>query len=155
MNNKASIPEAFDPQLLDNQLCFALYAASRLVTRLYQPMLEPLGLTYPQYIVLLILWQDGPCTVSHIGRRALLATNTLTPLLKRLEAQGVVERRRDQQDERVVHIHLTRTGKNLKKKCNCIPQELFAKVGYPLDKSRQLKQQLDEFLSHLGSSTDR
>ncbi|MDP1757596.1 MAG: MarR family transcriptional regulator, partial [Pseudohongiella sp.] len=84
--------ENIDPLLLQNQLCFPLYAASRLVTRLYQPMLEPLGLTYPQYIVLLILWEDGPSTVSHIGKRAQLAPNTLTPLLKRHEALALLTR---------------------------------------------------------------
>ena len=77
-------PNTDDYLRLDRQLCFPLYAASRLVTRLYQPLLEPLGLTYPQYIVLMILWEDAPCTVSHIVERAMLNTNTLTPLLKRL-----------------------------------------------------------------------
>jgi hypothetical protein len=79
---------------LDLQLCFRLYAASRLITRLYQPLLEPMGITYPQYIVLMILWEDAPCSVLHIGDRALLNTNTLPPLLKRLEQQGLVLRLR-------------------------------------------------------------
>lgn len=137
--------------LLDNQLCFALYATSRQVTRLYQPLLEPLGLTYPQYIVLLILWEDAPCTVSHIGKRALLATNTLTPLLKRLELLGFLERRRGEQDERVVNIVLTTKGKALRAKCACIPEQLFHRAGYPLQDGIQLKKQLDHFLQHLQS----
>lgn len=140
---------------LDNQLCFPLYAASRLVTRLYQPLLEPLGLTYPQYIVLLILWEDAPCTVSHIGQRARLATNTLTPLLKRLELQGIIERTRAVNDERVVNISLTRKGKALKIKCACIPEALFRRAGYPLEQSIQLKQQLDDLLAHLQQTVDQ
>lgn len=135
---------------LDNQLCFPLYAASRLITRLYQPMLEPLGLTYPQYIVLLILWEDAPCTVSHIGKRAQLATNTLTPLLKRLELMDFIERSRDLDDERVVKVSLTRKGKALKQKCACIPLEMFKRAGYPLEESRQLKQHLDALIRHLS-----
>ncbi len=134
---------------LDNQLCFPLYAASRLVTRLYQPLLEPLGLTYPQYIVLLILWEDSPCTVSHIGERAQLATNTVTPLLKRLELMDIIERTRSADDERVVTITLTRKGKRLKQKCACIPEQMFASAGYPLEEGIKLKQQLDALIRHL------
>lgn len=135
--------------LLDNQLCFALYATSRQVTRLYQPLLEPLGLTYPQYIVLLIVWEDAPCPVSHIGKRAQLATNTLTPLLKRLELLGFLERRRGEQDERVVNIVLTAKGRALRTKCASIPEQLFVCTGYPLQDGIQLKKQLDHFLHHL------
>lgn len=143
-----------DYLLLEHQLCFPLYAASRLVNRLYQPLLDPLGLTYTQYIVLLILWEDSPCTISHIGSRAMLATNTLTPLLKRLEAMELLTRERDQDDERVVNIVLTRKGKNLKRKCACIPQQLFERTGYPLDDARQLKQQLEKLLEQLQSVTE-
>lgn len=134
---------------LENQLCFPLYAASRLVTRLYQPLLEPLGLTYPQYIVLMILWSDAPCTVSHIGERAQLASNTLTPLLKRLEQQGWVTRTRAREDERVVHVGLTDAGHALRERCACIPLQLLEKVGYPADEARSLKLQLDRLMHHL------
>lgn len=137
--------------LLENQLCFALYATSRQVTRLYQPLLEPLGLTYPQYIVLLILWEDAPCSVSHIGKRAQLATNTLTPLLKRLELLGFLERRRSEEDERFVSIVLTAKGKALRGKCASVPEQIFTNAGYPLQDAIQLKKQLDHFLSHLQS----
>lgn len=139
----------FDPQLLDNQLCFPLYAASRLITRLYQPLLDPLGLTYPQYIVLMILWAEAPCTVSRIGERAQLASNTLTPLLKRLEQLGYVTRERSRADERVVHIGLTEAGAALKGKCACIPAQLFDKIAYPMEDARALKQHLDTLLQHL------
>jgi MarR family transcriptional regulator, organic hydroperoxide resistance regulator len=141
-----------DPQdllLLENQLCFPLYAASRLVTRLYQPLLDPLGLTYPQYIVLMILWSDAPCTVSHIGERAQLASNTLTPLLKRLEQQGFVTRERARDDERVVNIGLTEAGRALKAHCACVPMQLLARIGYPVEDAKTLKTLLDRLVAHL------
>ena len=139
-------PSSEDLLLLDRQLCFRLYATSRLVTRLYQPVLEPLGLTYPQYIVLMILWEDAPCPVSHIGERALLNTNTLTPLLKRLEQLGYVRRQRRLGDERVVEISITETGAALKSRCSCIPTELSKMTDFPLDKVEALKGLLDELL---------
>lgn len=136
---------------LDQQLCFPLYAASRLLTRLYQPLLEPLGITYPQYIVLMILWEDSPCPVSRIGERAFLASNTLTPLLKRLEQLGFVQRQRSVEDERVVMISLTEEGRVLKEECGCIPLQLFEKIGYPAEDAPALKSQLDALLQHLNS----
>jgi MarR family transcriptional regulator, organic hydroperoxide resistance regulator len=131
---------------LDQQLCFPLYAASRLVTRLYQPLLEPLGLTYPQYVVLMILWEDAPCSVSHVGARALLNTNTLTPLLKRLEQLGYVRRTRNSADERVVSITLTGAGAALKTRCASIPESLHAAVDYPFEKAAALKRSLEELI---------
>jgi MarR family transcriptional regulator, organic hydroperoxide resistance regulator len=131
---------------LDRQLCFPLYAASRLLTRLYQPILGPLGLTYPQYIALMALWEDAPCTVSHVGERALLNTNTLTPLLKRLEQLKLIRRVRSNQDERVVNIELTEAGKQLEDKCSCIPETLYSSIGFARGKAAQLKQLLDELL---------
>ena len=138
-----------DSLQLDSQLCFPLYAASRLVTRLYQPLLEPLGLTYPQYIVMMILWEDAPCPVSRIGERAELATNTLTPLLKRLEQMGLVSRTRAAHDERVVEIGLTAAGIALRARCECIPMALLEKVGYPADLARSLQMQLQHLHAHL------
>lgn len=138
---------------LENQLCFPLYATSRLVTRLYQPLLEPLGLTYPQYIVLMILWEDAPCPVSQISQRALLNTNTLTPLLKRLEQLGFIQRQRRASDERVVEISLTPAGAELKARCACVPLEMMTKVNFPLDKAAALKTLLDEFLVDLLGQT--
>lgn len=134
---------------LDHQVCFPLYAISRLLTRFYQPLLEPLGLTYPQFIVLMILWEDAPCTVSHIGERAQLGSNTLTPLLKRMQGQGLVRRKRSAQDERVVNIDLTPTGNALRDQCACIPMELFAAISYPASEAQALKRQLDQLLTHL------
>lgn len=95
---------------LDSQLCFALYAATRAITRVYREFLDPLGITYPQYLVLLVLFETDGLTVSQIGSRLMLDSGTLTPLLKRLEAMGVVERIRGEDDERTVHIRLTEKG---------------------------------------------
>ena len=138
---------------LENQLCFPLYATSRLVTRLYQPLLEPLGLTYPQYIVLMILWQDAPCPVSQISERALLNTNTLTPLLKRLEQLGFIRRQRRASDERVVEISLSPAGAELKARCACVPLEMMRKMTFPVEKAVALKTLLDEFLVDLRRQT--
>ncbi len=99
---------------LDNQLCFALYAATRAITRTYRERLEALELTYPQYLVLLVLWENDILTVSEIGRKLMLDSGTLTPLIKRMEAPQLVERRRGTADERVVQIHLTAKGEALK-----------------------------------------
>jgi DNA-binding MarR family transcriptional regulator len=143
----ASAPQ--DPLKLDLQMCFPLYAASRLMTRVYQPLLEPLGLTYPQYIVLMILWEDAPCPVSHIGARALLNTNTLTPLLKRLEEQGYVRRRRSAVDERVVEVSLSAAGQALKLRCSDIPAEAYGHLRLPVDKAMALKALLDELVGLL------
>lgn len=107
---------------LDQQLCFALYAASRAMTRAYGPLLEPLGLTYPQYLVMLVLWENNnTATVKHLGDRLQLDSGTLTPLLKRLEAEGYLTRNRSRQDERVVEITLTEAGAALKALAEDIP----------------------------------
>jgi DNA-binding MarR family transcriptional regulator len=107
--------------LLDNQLCFALYSASLAMTKLYKPLLDELGLTYPQYLAMLALWErDGPM-VSELGERLALDSGTLTPLLKRLEAAGLVARVRDAQDERRVHISLTAAGRRLKARARKVP----------------------------------
>ena len=111
---------------LDNQLCFAVYSTSLAMTRLYKPLLDKLGLTYPQYLVMLALWeQDGPM-VSVLGERLSLDSGTLTPLLKRLEASGLVARVRDVADERRVHITLTAAGRRLKAKAASVPACLLA-----------------------------
>ena len=108
--------------LLDNQLCFALYSASLAMTKLYKPLLEELGLTYPQYLVMLVLWEGDGISVSELGERLFLDSGTLTPLLKRLEAQGQIARLRDVQDERRVRITLTAEGRALRDQAEAIPQ---------------------------------
>jgi len=136
-------------QQLDQQLCFPLYAASRLVTRLYQPLLEQHGLTYPQYIVLMILWQSDGISVKAIGQQALLNSNTLTPLLKRMEHANIVSRIRNQADERLVNIHLTQDGWDLKQQLACIPEQLFKKSKLDLDQAQQLKGLLSQLLQSI------
>ena len=127
---------ARDPLHLDEQLCFALYSASRAVIRAYAPLLAPLGLTYPQYLVLLVLWERDGLPVKDIGERLALDSGTLTPLLKRLEHQGLLERRRGADDERVVRIHLTAAGRALRAKARKIPMELACRAGYDLASER-------------------
>jgi MarR family transcriptional regulator, organic hydroperoxide resistance regulator len=107
--------------LLDNQLCFALYSASLAMTKLYKPLLDDLGLTYPQYLALLVLWEKDGVAVSELGERLSLDSGTLTPLLKRLEAAGLVSRLRDAADERRVLIRLTADGRQLKARAARIP----------------------------------
>ncbi len=118
-----------DALRLDNQLCFALHAASRAMTAAYQPLLEELGITYPQYLVLLTLWEEDGARVSRIGERLYLDSGTLTPLLKRLEGRGLVERRRSTADERVVEVFLTGEGKRLRRRAEAVPRIAFRRTG--------------------------
>ncbi|MBN1950304.1 MAG: MarR family transcriptional regulator [Bacteroidales bacterium] len=113
---------------LENQLCFPVYAASRLITREYQPFLDSLGITYPQYLVLMILWEQDNMPVNDIARKLILNTNTITPLLKRMEKQGILMRERSMKDERKVMIRLTEVGRNLQNEAIKIPEQLAAKL---------------------------
>ena len=113
-----------DPLLLDRQVCFPLYAATNLLNRLYGPVLKPLGLTYPQYLVMLVLWEDEPQTVGSLGARLYLDSGTLTPLLKRMEAAGLVSRTRDAEDERRVLIGLTERGRALRADALHVPETI-------------------------------
>jgi MarR family transcriptional regulator, organic hydroperoxide resistance regulator len=132
-----------DPALLlDNQLCFALYSTSLAMTKLYKPLLDELGLTYPQYLVMLVLWEEDGPMVSELGERLYLDSGTLTPLLKRLEAAGFIARMRDTQDERRVHITLTAAGRKLKAKAQKIPGCVRTASQCSLGELMQLKQQL-------------
>ena len=109
---------------LENQLCFPVYAASRLIIREYQPYLEKLGITYPQYLVLMVLWEKGRVSVNGISQKLILNTNTVTPLLKRMESQGFIKRNRSESDERKVMVALTRKGKQLQAEAASIPGQL-------------------------------
>jgi len=111
---------------LDNQLCFPLYAASRLTTKIYAPLLKELDLTYPQYLVLLVLWQHGNQSVNAICERLLLESNTVTPLLKRLEQKQLLTRRRSTEDERRVMVSLTAKGDELREQALSIPEQIVA-----------------------------
>jgi DNA-binding MarR family transcriptional regulator len=122
---------------LDQQLCFALYNASRSLTRAYAPLLEPLGLTYPQYLAMMVLWEQKEASVKVLGERLGLDSGTLTPLLKRLEQRGLVTRRRDPADERVVLVELTAEGQKLRAKARRIPTEIACRTGFDPEKERE------------------
>lgn len=114
---------------LDNQLCFPVYAASRLITREYQPFLDRLGITYPQYLVMMILWEEDSVAVNDIAKKLILNTNTITPLLKRMEKQGLVKRKRSRDDERKVMIQLTENGRKLQVEASLIPEQLAGRLA--------------------------
>ncbi|MGQ9369365.1 MarR family winged helix-turn-helix transcriptional regulator [Azospirillum sp. ST 5-10] len=146
---------ANDPLLLSNQLCFALYAAQHAMTRVYRPLLEEMGLTYPQYLVLLLLWETDGMAVKELGERLGLDSGTLTPLLKRLEAQDVVRRSRDAADERVVRIHLTAAGRALREKALCVPGRIAAAAGRPLDELAAMREDLARLRAALDAAEGR
>jgi DNA-binding MarR family transcriptional regulator len=138
-----------DTLKLDAQLCFLLYTATRAVTQAYGPLLGPLGLTYPQYLVMLVLWEQDGISVGGLGQRLYLDSGTLTPLLKRMEAQGLVQRRRSQDDERVVEIHLTEAGRALRARATGVPSALFCRTGLTLKAGVRLAEELHQVLDGL------
>lgn len=121
----------FSLPAVDEQMCFALYTASRAVTNLYRPLLEPLGLTYPQYLVMMLLWERGACSVKEVGHVLQLDYGTLTPLLKRLESNGLLERARDPRDERSVRVLLTEEGARMRADVEGIPEAIREVIGIP------------------------
>ncbi|WP_295550697.1 MarR family winged helix-turn-helix transcriptional regulator [uncultured Pseudacidovorax sp.] len=137
---------------LDNQLCFALYSASLSMTRLYKPLLDELALTYPQYLVMLALWEADGVTVSDLGTRLSLDSGTLTPLLKRLEATGYLTRMRDVADERRVLIRLTAEGRALRARAVQVPQCLLAASQCSLEELSQLTQQLQALRDRVSAA---
>ena len=136
-----------DALKLDRQLCFPLYAAARLIMRLYLPLLEPLGITYTQYITLLVLWEKDDIPVKTIGERLYLDTGTLSPVLKKLEKQGLISRRRDPDDERSVLIHLTAQGRLLKPQASHIPEAVKASIRLTDEESKMVRHLLDRFMA--------
>lgn len=136
--------------LLDNQLCFALYSASLAMTKLYKPLLEELGITYPQYLVMLVLWEGDGLTVSELGQRLFLDSGTLTPLLKRLETAGLLNRIRAVDDERRVHLNLTAAGRKLKTKAAKIPGCILAATQCSLPDVVQLTRQVRNLRAQLA-----
>jgi len=137
---------------LDRQLCFALYSSSLAMTKLYKPLLAPLGVTYPQYLVMLVLWEVDGLSVSQLGQRLSLDSGTLTPLLKRLEALGHIERRRASDDERRVDIILTPQGRKLRQLALDIPSHLACASGCELDEVIALTQRLQQLRQQLTRS---
>lgn len=140
---------AYEQLKLDNQLCFPVYAASRLITREYQPFLDRLGITYPQYLVLMILWEEDGVPVNDIAKRLILNTNTITPLLKRMEKDGIIKRKRSREDERKVIVQLTPKGEQLQDEASLIPEKLAGRLiqgELKLDDLVRLKEMLDSMI---------
>lgn len=139
-------PSRIDPAaalLLDHQFCFSVYSTSLALNKLYRKLLGPLGLTYPQYLVMMVLWESDGLTVSDIGRRLSLDSATLTPLLKRMEAQGLLVRARATADERQVIVSITDAGRALKQKAQAVPESVLCASACSVEELTALKQQLD------------
>ena len=145
------LPTAHTALKLDNQLCFAVYAASLAMTKAYKPVLGALGLTYPQYLVLLVLWERDNLPVTELGERLFLDSGTLTPLLKRMEAAGWVQRQRSTQDERKVHILLTPAGLALREKAACVPLQMAGMLACDTAELARLTAELHTLRQRLTS----
>lgn len=150
MTTRRKTETASAPLRLDQQVCFSLYSAQLAMTKVYRKLLAGLGLTYPQYLVMLVLWEGDSLTVSQIGERLFLDSATLTPLLKRLEAAGLLTRQRAAEDERQVVISLTAEGRALRRKAGAIPEAIFCASGCELDELLELKSRLDGLRERLS-----
>ena len=137
---------------LDRQICFSLNAASRAFGGVYRVLLKELDLTYPQYLVLLVLWEHGELPVKRLGEHLRLDSGTLSPLLKRLEAAGLVRRERSARDERSVHVHLTGAGTQLRRKAVHVPLRIAAVTGFTLDEIEELRTRLDRLTQALDAA---
>ena len=140
---------------LDNQLCFRLYTASRLITQAYHPLLSAIGLTYPQYLVMMVLWEKDGQPVNDIARKLFLETNTVTPLLKRMEAQGFLTRSKGKTDARQVIVHLSPKGRSLQADAGCAPFELVKAVScrsITAESAPALFQTLDDLIQTLAET---
>ncbi len=144
--------QAATAPLLDEQICFALYNASRAFTSRYRELLEPLGLTYPQYLAMLVLWESEPATVRHLGERLQLDSGTLSPLLKRLESAGLITRTRAPDDERSVLVGLTPAGGALRAKSARIPEQLCASTGLTPAELGRLQSELASLTATMRNS---
>ena len=136
-----------DPLALDRQVCFALAAASRSVIGLYRPVLAPLGLTHPQYLVMLALWERSPRTVSDIGAALYLEPATLSPLLKRLEAAGLLTRARSVDDERALAVTLTPAGVELRSEAEKVPGQIVSRLGMPVEQLERVRDELSALIA--------
>lgn len=137
---------------LENQLCFPIYAASRLITQMYAPHFKELDLTYPQYLVFLVLWEKAPQKVTEIADLLLLDTGTVTPLIKRMEQKGWVTRKRSKTDERAVEVHLTAEGRKLEEKFASIPDQLLCDVNCKKEDLNSLRTQLNKFVVEMNKT---
>ena len=152
---RSKTPDPTSWLALDHQLCFALYSASLAMTKLYKPLLDPLGLTYPQYLVMLVLWEGDGITVSQLGERLALDSGTLTPLLKRLESASLLHRLRDTTDERRVLLQLTAEGRNLKRRAQAVPPAVASASGCELGELSNLTARLRELRQNITDSLPR
>lgn len=149
---------SYEQLRLDNQICFPIYVASRLFVREYQPYLDELGITYPQYLVLMVLWETDHVTVGDVAGKLLLNTNTITPLLKRMEVQGLIERQRSGTDERKVIVALTAQGKQLQTAAAQIPEQFISGLlsnAMSLEDLKRLKDTLSILIDQLSSSDEQ
>ncbi len=153
--NSTNELQDFNPLALDNQICFALYVCSKEIIRKYNPILEPLGLTYTAYITLLCLWEKDNVPVKELGNRLFLDSGTLTPLLKKMEAQGLVTRTRSNKDERTVYIQLTDQGKAMKEKCTGIPQQMMCHNILDMKKAAPLLQTLHQMMENMCQEEEK
>jgi DNA-binding MarR family transcriptional regulator len=142
------------PFTLDEQLCFALYSTSLAMTKAYKPLLEKLGLTYPQYLTMLVLWEGDDVTVKDMAARLNLDSATVTPLLKRLETQGLLERVRGVDDERLVYIRLTKAGTALKRQAREVPAEIFCATQQTAEFLLRLREDLTRLRATLNDYMD-
>jgi DNA-binding MarR family transcriptional regulator len=140
------------PLLLGNQLCFAVYSTAHAFNRFYKPMLDRLGLTYPQYLAMLVLWEEDGLPVKEIGERLFLDSGTLTPLLKRLEAAGLVKRTRSTEDERQVIVALTAQGEALKEKARSLPLSILAASECSVAELAALKKEVEQLRDKLNAA---
>ncbi len=146
--------ETFNPLALENQLCFSLYVCSKEIIRRYQPVLEPLGLTYTMYITLLSLWEKDNVTIRELGKTLFLDSGTLTPVLKKMEKQSLVTRERSESDERTVRINLTDEGRQLREKCIGIPQQMACSKIIDLTQAPGLLSSLHEMMTRMTEKED-
>lgn len=153
MSDPVAAGEEDDPLRLDRQVCFPLYAATNLINRLYTPVLRELGLTYPQYLVLLVLWEEEPQTVGSLGARLYLDSGTLTPLLKRMEAGGLIKRQRDPNDERRVLVTLTGQGRTLRETALHVPATMAQ--GYDTAGVEELRARVSALVAILAQHDGR
>lgn len=135
---------------LENQLCFSVYATSRSITKIYRPLLDELGITYPQYLVMIVLWENGTVTLKDLGNKLYLDSGTLTPLLKRLESLNLIKRERSSEDERLLCVTLTEKGTSLKEKALSIPECILKAINLEYGELIRLKKGLDNLLHEIN-----
>ena len=154
VSESTSASEGYELLMLDNQLCFSLYVCSKEIIKKYKPLLDPYGLTYTGYIILMALWEQDDITVKDLGKRLYLDSGTLTPMLKKLEALDYVKRIRSSSDERNVYIQLTAKGHDLRKKALSIPRSMICNLDLEASLAGELLNALHKMMQHLDASED-